>query len=94
MSLLGRGATGTVYQLNAFIAVKRARTGEDEQADHANEQKVFQFLENYPPIPYLTRCFYRRPNDTFIELAPNGSVAMLLNQYQERETRLVYNRQN
>jgi hypothetical protein len=37
MSLLGRGATGTVYQLNVFIAVKRARREEDEQANHANE---------------------------------------------------------
>jgi serine/threonine protein kinase len=85
MSLLGRGATGTVYQLNVFIAVKRARIGEDERADHTNEQKIFRLLENYPPIPYLIRCYYRRPNDTFLELAPNGSVAMLLNRYQERE---------
>ncbi len=85
MSLLGRGATGTVYRLNAFIAVKRAHTGEDEQADHANEQKIFQLLEPYPPIPYLIRCLYQRPNDTFLELAPNGSIAMLLNQYQERD---------
>lgn len=85
MSLIGRGATGTVYRLNAFIAVKRARVGEDERADHANEQKIFQFLEICPPIPYLIRCYYRRPNDTFLELAPNGSVAMLLNQYQERD---------
>jgi hypothetical protein len=46
MSLLGR-------ELNGFIAVKRARIGEDERADHANEQKMFQLLENYPPIPYL-----------------------------------------
>ncbi|KAF7502029.1 hypothetical protein GJ744_009008 [Endocarpon pusillum] len=87
MSLLGRGATGTVYQLNAFIAVKRARQGEDEQADHANEQKMFQFLEKHRPISYLIRCYYQRPSDTFLELAPNGSIAMLLSQYQEREKR-------
>jgi hypothetical protein len=79
MSLLGRGATGTVYQLNAFVAVKRARTGDDEQADHANEQKMFQLLETNRPLPYLIRCYYRRPSDTFLELAPNGSVATLLN---------------
>ena len=85
MSLIGRGATGTGYQLNAFIAMKRARTGEDEQADHANEQRMFQYLENCPPIPYLIRCYYWRPNDTFLEFTPNGSIAMLLNQYQERE---------
>ncbi len=85
MNLIGRGATGTVYQLNGFIAVKRARTGEDERADHANEQKMFQFLENCPLIPYLIRCYYRRLEDTFLELALNGSVAMLLNQYQERD---------
>jgi serine/threonine protein kinase len=85
MSLIGRGATGAVYQLNAFIAVKRARTGEDEQADHANEQKIFQTLEKYSPIPYLIRCYYQRPQDTFLEFAPNGCIATLLNQYQERD---------
>lgn len=52
MSLIGRGATGTVYQLNAFIAVKRARQGEDEEADHANEQRIFMFLEDRLPIPH------------------------------------------
>jgi atypical protein kinase C zeta type len=85
MSLIGRGTNGTVYQLSAFIAVKRARTGEEEQADHANEQKIFQFLKNHPQIPHLIRCFYQRPHDTFLELAPNGSVAMLLSQYQKRD---------
>jgi len=85
MSLMGRGATGTVYQLNAFIAVKRARLGEDEEAGHANEQRKFKFLENYSPIPYLIRCYYRTPKDTFLELAPNGSIAMLLDQYQQRD---------
>ena len=84
MSLIGRGAIGTVYQLNAFIAVKRARRGVDEEADHANEQQKFRFLENHLPIPYLIRCYYRTPKNTFLELAPNGSVAMLLNQYQQR----------
>lgn len=85
MSLIGRGATGTVYQLNAFVAVKRARLGKDEEADHANEQRNFKFLENYSPIPYLIRCYYRTPKDTFLELVPNGSIAMLLNQCQKRE---------
>ena len=84
MSLIGRGATGTVYQLNAFIAVKRARQGEDEEADHANEQRIFKLLEDYPPIPHLIRCYYRTPKDTFLELAPNGSIAMLLDRYQKR----------
>jgi hypothetical protein len=74
-----------VYQLNAFIAVKRARLGEDEEADHANEQRNFKFLENYSPIPYLIRCYYRTPKDTFLELTPNGSIAMLLDQYQQRD---------
>lgn len=73
-----------MYQLSAFIAVKRARTGEDEQADHANEQRMFQLLENYSPIPYLIRCYYQRPKDTFLEFAPNRCVATLLNQYQKR----------
>lgn len=86
MSLIGQGATGAVYQLNAFIAVKRARTGEDEQADHANEQRMFHFLENCSSIPYMIRCYYRRPQDTFLEFAPNETVAMLLNQYQERDS--------
>ena len=85
MSLIGRGASGTVYQLNAFIATKRARQGEEEGADHANEQRIFKFLEEYSPIPHLIRCYYRSPEDTFLELAPNGSIAMLLNQYQKRD---------
>ena len=76
MSLIGRGATGA-GQLDPFIAVKRARTGEDEQADHANEQRMFQFLENCSLIPYLIRCYYRRPEDKFLEFAPNGGIAML-----------------
>ena len=84
MSLIGRGATGTVYKLNDFIAVKRARVGEEEEADHANEQRIFTSLENHPPIPYLIRCYYQIPQDTFLELAPLGSIAMLLNQYQKR----------
>lgn len=44
MSLIGRGATGTVYQLNASIAVKRARLGEDEESDHANELQASRKL--------------------------------------------------
>ena len=86
MSLIGRGATGAVYQLNPLIAVKRARIGEEEQADHANEQRMLRFLENCSSIPYLIRCYYQRPNDTFLEFAPNRCVAMLLNQYQERDS--------
>ncbi|KAJ9608545.1 hypothetical protein H2200_007533 [Cladophialophora chaetospira] len=84
MAFIGRGANGTVYQLNSFIAVKRARKGIDEQTDHANEQKIFQFLKSRPQIPFLVRCFYQRPNDIFLELAANGSLAMLLNHHQER----------
>lgn len=83
MSLLGRGANGTVYQLSPLIAVKRARAGEEEEEDHANEQKIFQFLKTRPQIPHLIRCIYQRPKDTFLELASNGSIAMLLNKYQE-----------
>ena len=86
MSLIGRGATGTVYQLNKFIAVKRARLGEDEEIYHANEQRIFELLERYLQIPHLIRCYYRTPKNTFLELVPNGSVAMLLNKYQRRNT--------
>ena len=86
MSLIGLGAIGAVYQLNAFIAVKRARRGEEEEADHANEQRLFKLLEDYAPIPHLIRCYYRTPKDTFLELAPNGCIAMLLNQYQKRDS--------
>ena len=82
--LIGIGATGAVYQLNAFIAVKKARSGEDEETDHANEQAIFAFLETRPPIPYSIRCLYRTPKNTFLELVPNGSLAMLLNKYQQR----------
>jgi serine/threonine protein kinase len=85
MSLIGRGTNGTVYQLSVFIAVKRARKGEEEQADHANKQKIFRFLKNRPQNQHLIRCFYQRPHDTFLELAPNGSVAMLLSRYQKRD---------
>ena len=87
MSLLGRGATGTVYQLNAFSAVKRARVGEEEEADHANEQRNFTFLGNYPRILYLIRCYHLIPKSTFLELAPKGSSSMLLNEYQKRDSR-------
>ena len=86
MSLIGRGVTGTVYQLNAFIAVKKARLGEDQESDHANEQRIFELLEKHSPIPHLIRCYYRTSKNTFLELAPNGSVAMLLNKYQQRDT--------
>ena len=91
MGLIGRGTNGTVYQLSGSIVVKRARRGEDEEADHANEQKIFQFLENRRNIPFLIRCLYQRPGDTFLELAPNGSVAELLNQYQKRDGMRVLN---
>lgn len=85
MTLVGRGATGAVYQITASIAVKRARTGEDEQTDHAHEQKIFRILENHSPIPYLIRCHYQRPQDTFLEFAANGCMATLLNRSQERD---------
>lgn len=84
MSFIGRGATGTVYKLNDCIAEKRARVGVEEEADHANEQRIFTFLENHPPIPYLIQCYYQIPRETFLELAPLGSIAMVLNQYQKR----------
>ena len=85
MSFLGRGGTGTVYQLSPFIAVKRGRIGEEERADHAKEQKTFELLEHHLPIPYLIRCYHRRPNDTFLELAPYGSIDLLLYPNQERK---------
>ncbi|KAL9608555.1 MAG: hypothetical protein Q9167_006616 [Letrouitia subvulpina] len=84
MCLIGRGTTGTVYRLNTLIAVKRARVGEEEQTDHAHEQGIFDILESYPQLPYLIRSYYRRPLDTFLELAPNGNIAILLNQFQQR----------
>ena len=84
MSLIGRGAPGTVYKRNDFVAVKWARKGVEAEADHANEQRIFTFLENHPPIPYLIRCYYQIPRDTFLELAPLGSIAMLLSRYQKR----------
>lgn len=89
MSLIGRGANGTVYRLNNFIAMKRARAGDEEEADHANEQRIFQLRSHHPQSPYLIRCLYQRPHDTILELAPNGSVAELLSQYQERDGRRV-----
>ncbi len=74
-----------MYRLNALIAVKGARVGEEEHADHANEQKMFQILEIFPHIHHLIRCFYQRSTDTFLELALNASVAMRLGQYQVRD---------
>ena len=86
MSLIGRGATGTVYQLSDYIAVKRARKGKDEETDHENEQKIFEILKQHPPIPYMIRCYHQIRTNTFLELAPNGSIAMLLNRYQKRHS--------
>lgn len=85
--LLGKGATGIVYQLNSFIVVKRACLGEEEEADHASEQSMFQLLQSDPPVPHLVLCYFQRPRDTFLEYAPNGSLALLLNQYQKRSGR-------
>ena len=85
MSLIDRGVTGTMYQLNVFIAVKRARLKMNEKIDHANEQRKFKFFENYSSILYLIRCYYRTSKDTFLELASNESIAMLLDQYQQRD---------
>ncbi|OAG43226.1 hypothetical protein AYO21_02512 [Fonsecaea monophora] len=84
MTLLGRGANGTVYQLTPFIAVKIARTGPYEEIDHLHEQKVFELLEEQDRIPFLIESFYRTPLSTFLELADEGSVAQHLNRYQER----------
>lgn len=72
MSLIGRVATGTVYQLNTFIAIKIACAGEDQQVDHANEQEMFQILGNRSPIPDLIRCYFQRSNDIFLDLVSNG----------------------
>ena len=58
MSLIGRGTNGTVYQLSGSIVVKRARTGEDEEAEYANEQKIFNALENRRNSRFLIRCLY------------------------------------
>ncbi len=85
ISLIDREVTGTVYQLNIFIAVKRARLKEDKKIDYANKQRKFKFLENYSSISYLIRYYYRTPKNTFLELASNGSIAMLLDQYQQRD---------
>ena len=87
MSLIGLGATDAVYQLNPFVVVKRARTGEHEEIDHANEQKIFRYLEKCSFIPHLVHCYYQRSKDTFLEFAFNGCVAALFNQYQKRDNR-------
>jgi len=84
ISLLGRGATGTLYRLNDFIAVKVSREGSDEMADHANEQSLFKKLRGFQPIPFSIRCYHQTSRSTFLELASNGSIAMLLNRYQKR----------
>lgn len=83
--LLGRGATGTVYQLTSFIAVKIARNGDDEQADHANEQRTLEYIGERSEIPHLIRCFHHVSKYTFLEVAPSSSIAMLLNQHQKCE---------
>lgn len=59
--------------------------GEDEQADHANEQKILQVLAGRPRNPYLIQCIYQVEHNTFLELAPGGSLAMLLNENQKRD---------
>jgi len=88
--VIGRGATATVYRLNDHIVVKTAREGEEEEADHANEQRVFQILGSGPRIPYLIGCIHTVPNHTFLEYAPNGSLAELLNKHQKRNKATAY----
>lgn len=90
MTLLGRGATGTVYKVTDTMVVKVARKGVDEQDDHANEQRMFETIQkmiegNAENISYLIECHYRTPGYTFLQFASGGDFAMLLNQYQKRD---------
>jgi hypothetical protein len=58
-----------VYQLNAFIALKETRTGEDERADMQISKECFRFSKITRRYLILIRCDDRRPNDTFLEFA-------------------------
>jgi hypothetical protein len=80
MSLVSRRGVGTIYKVNAFVAVKRARVG--EEVDHANEQAIFSTLDLYPACPHLIQSFYRVPKDTFLEFLPKGDLTPLLRQQQ------------
>lgn len=77
-STIGWLSFGGVYQINEFIAVKSVHAGEEEMADHINEQAIFTKLESHPPCPYLVQSFYRVPKETFLELLPNGDLAAVL----------------
>lgn len=88
MPLLGRGATGIVYRVTDTMVVKIAREGADEQNDHANEQRMFEMIEAHSEkIPHLVECHFRIPRFTFLQFAPGGDLAMLLNRYQKRDVR-------
>lgn len=79
MSLIARGTSGTMYQLNIFIAVKRARKGEDEQADHANEPQIS------PTASSSHSLFLSQAERYLLEFAPNDSVAMVLSKKPKRD---------
>jgi serine/threonine protein kinase len=86
MPLLGRGATGLVYKVTDTMVVKLARKGADEQKGHANEQRMFEMIEENPgKIPYLIECHHRTPHVTFLQFASGGDLAVLLNKYQKRD---------
>ncbi len=85
INLIDRKATDTIYQLNVFIAVKRARLEENKKIDYANKQRKFKFFENYSLISYLIRCYYRISKNIFLELVSNENIAILLDQYQQRD---------
>lgn len=53
MSLIGRGTNSTVYQLDSLVAVRRVRAGDDEQADHANEQQKNSLPAEFRADPFL-----------------------------------------
>lgn len=71
MKLLSRGGIGTIYQVNAFVAVKSAPAG--EELDHAEEQ--------FTSLAYISSLF-RVPKETFLELLPTGDLTSLFPQKQ------------
>lgn len=80
--LVSLGAAGYVYRLND-IAIKKCRPNQEE--DMANEQNIFTYLERHAPSPHIVQSFYRVPNAIFLEFAPAGDVAAVLQDNQERE---------
>ncbi|KPM36132.1 hypothetical protein AK830_g10439 [Neonectria ditissima] len=81
--LLSFGSTGFTFKLSEAIVVKKVRPGRD--CSLANEKTIFAILDCHPPSPYIIQSFYQTENAIFLEYAPNGDLASLLKEEQQRD---------